>query len=119
MWFFIAARSVSLVHVPLVTMTMNEQQRAIQRLEGALTPAGQLIMPNQIMTSQFLSIILCEVGNDIPIRECKGILLWLRRVPLNRQSVKLDNRTRHVEITFCELLGVIWPKSSVLLSCRT
>lgn len=91
MWFFIAARSVSLVHVPLLTMIMNEQQSASNDWKGAPTPAGQLIMPNQVMTSQFLNIILREVSNYIPIRECEGILLRLRRVPLE-PTVSEDRR---------------------------
>lgn len=83
------------------------------------TPIGQLIVPNQVMASQHLSVRLGEIHNRIALVEGESALRRLGRAPLYialAMRHKLPGRTGQ---TFIELPGVIWPKLSVLLSFLT
>lgn len=68
----------------LGNMIFQRLRKRLIRPRPPSYPARQLLIPNQIMASQFLSIRLGQVGNDISLFEAEAVLGRLGSIPLHR-----------------------------------
>lgn len=75
---------VEVVHEPELTeLTVSiTTLRVGSRAGVSLTPAWKLLMPNQVVTSQYLTVLLRKAGDDITLSERELALRRLGVLPL-------------------------------------
>lgn len=82
-----ASMSVSLVQDPPVTVQVSVSlfsSYANPTSGDKHTPTRQLLIPDQVMTSQFLVISISQIGDDISLFETEAVLGWFGSIPLHK-----------------------------------
>jgi hypothetical protein len=56
---------------------------------NGLTPVGQLVVPDQVVASELLSILRCQVRDRISVRVAEDATRWLDAIPLLQRQGKV------------------------------